>query len=108
MVRWFQPPAQVRPGSRAARNPGTWISRVISHAAVTGSDQAAARYSRTGGHPRSHAATYPVAVTTVTGQAAMAATARSSHQASRKALRISHRHAVSFSHDHTVTVPPPA
>ena len=79
----------------------------MSQAAVTGSDQAAARYSRTGGQPRSHAVMYPAAVTTVTGQAAMAATASSSHQVSRKALRISHRHAVSFSHAHTVTRPPP-
>jgi hypothetical protein len=79
----------------------------MSQAAVTGSDQAAARYSRTGGQPRSHAAVYPAAVTAVTGQAAMAATASSSHQDSRKALRISHKAAVSFSHAHTVTAPPP-
>jgi hypothetical protein len=74
---------------------------------VTGSAQAAARYSRTGGQPRSHAVTYPVAATTVTGQAATAATASSSHQVSRAALRISQRKSVNFSRDHTVTGGPP-
>ena len=74
---------------------------------MTGSEQAAARYSRAGGQPRSHAAPYPAAATTVTGQAATAATASSSHQVSLTALRISHRKKVNFSHAHTVTTPPP-
>jgi hypothetical protein len=73
---------------------------------VTGSAQAAARYSRTGGQPRSHAI-YPVAATAVTGQAAIAATASSSHQASLKALRISQRKKVNFGQAHTVTGGPP-
>ena len=74
---------------------------------MTGSAQAAARYSRTGGQPRSHAARYPVPATTVTGQVATAATASSSHQASLKALRISHRKKVNLSQAHTVTTGPP-
>ena len=83
---WPQPRAQVRPGSRAARNPGAWISTAASQAAAGSSVQAAARYSRTGGQPRSHAAMYPAAAGTVTGQAATAATASSSHHASLEGL----------------------
>jgi len=90
-----------------ASQPGSRISRVVSHAAVTSSAQVAARYSRTGGQPRSHAARYPAAVTTVTGQAATAAAASSSHPVSLRALRSSHRHTVSFRNAHTLTAPPP-
>jgi hypothetical protein len=74
--------------------------------AVTGSVQAAVRYSRTGGQPRSHAARYPAAPVTVTGQAAMAIAASSSHPVILAILRSSHRATKSFSQDQIVTAAP--
>ena len=103
---WAQPLDHARPGASASQ-PGAWTWPAASHAAVIGSDQAAARYSRTGGHPRSHATRYPVTVTSVTGHAATAAAASSSQPAALTALRSSHRHAVSFSHDQTLIAAAP-
>ena len=74
---------------------------------VIGREAAAARPKRTGGQPRSHAATYPVTATAVTGQAATARAASSSHPVSLTILRSSHRHTVSLSHDQTLIGPAP-
>ena len=70
---------------------------------MTGSTHAAVRYSRTGGQPRSHAARYPAAATTVTGQAAITVAASSSHPVSLTVLRRSHRKMVNFSQAHGLT-----
>jgi hypothetical protein len=70
---------------------------------VAGRAQAAVRYSRTGGQPRSHAAAYPAAATTVNGQAAITAAASSSHPVSLMVLRSSHRKMVNFSQAHGLT-----
>ena len=71
------------------------------------SAQAAVRRSRAGGQPRSHAAPYPIAATSVTGHAATARAASSSHPPALIILRSSHRHTVSFSHDHTLMAAAP-
>ncbi len=76
-----------------------------SQAAVTGSAQAAARYSRTGGQPRNHAARYPYAAISVTGQMATAIAASASQPAPLAALPISQRHTVSFSQLQTLIAP---
>ena len=66
------------------------------------SAQAAVRRSRAGGQPRSHAAPYPIAATSVTGHAATARAASSSQPAALIILRSSHRHMVSLIQDHTL------
>ena len=73
-----------------------------SQITVVGRAAAAARPNRTGGQPRSHAAAYPVTVTSVTGQTATARAASSSHPVPLIILRSSHRNTVSFSHDQTL------
>ena len=78
-----------------------------SHATVPGSVQAAVRYSRAGGQPRSHAAAYPAAATRVTGHAASTTAASSSHPAILRVLRSSHKKMVNFSQAHGVTGAPP-
>ena len=78
-----------------------------SQTTVIGRHRAAARRSRTGGQPRSHAATYPAAAASVTGHATTAAAASSSQPVSLTSLRSSHRHTVSLSHDQTLILPAP-
>ena len=73
-----------------------------SQTAVIGRARAAARPSRTGGQPRSHAAAHPATATSVTGHAATATAATSSHPVSLTTLRSSHRHTVSLSQAQTL------
>ena len=79
----------------------------VSQTAVIGRARAAARPSRTGGQPRSHAAANPATATSVTGHTATATAAASSHPVSLITLRSSHRHTVSLTHAQTLTAAAP-
>ena len=107
-ARWDQPCSQSLTGASATgRHACSRAAWTASQIPAGSSAQAAARRSRTGGQPRSHAAPYPATVTSVTGHAAIARAASSSQPPALMILRSSHRHTVSLSHDHTLIAAAP-
>ena len=107
-ARWDQPRCHSCTGvSATGRHASRRAARMASQIPAGSSAQAAVRRSRAGGQPRSHAAPYPAAATSVTGHAATARAASSSHPPALIILRSSHRHIVSFSHPHTLMAPAP-
>ena len=80
---------------------------VPSQPTVNGRKKSAARRSRAGGQPRSHAAPHPMTAGAVTDQAASASPIGTSHRMIRAALRISHKLTASLSQDRTLIAASP-
>ena len=78
-----------------------------SQTAIIGAQQAAARYSRAGGQPRSQAPAALPAATSETGAAAMISAAETASRVSRQAPRAAARTASRLTY-RPITGPPPA
>jgi hypothetical protein len=107
-VRWCQPVSQARAGASAtgpaARSSTVWAAVQVAAGIRV---QAAARRSRTGGQPRSHAAPYPTAAVAVTGHAATAMARSRSQPVSLAILRTSQRNTAILTSDQMLTGPAP-